>query len=168
MAATPAPLCSLATCKMHYSLWICVCVLINGVVEISSWLDQALSSTCQYVPDECTVQNLSKLCITHCTGINADLVVSLQSRMLRFSLALLCLSLLAVAEDEKAPSSITLDDKTFKEKVEKTTFLCIRCYDDNYPSLTLTSRWKLAQRLWCSMLLGMSIILSKRVMSNGS
>ena len=37
--------------------------------------------------------------------------------MLRFSLALLCLSLLAVAEDEKAPSSITLDDKTFKEKV---------------------------------------------------
>merc|ERR1719145_220866 len=38
--------------------------------------------------------------------------------MLRFSLALLCLSLLAVAEDEKAPSSITLDDKTFKEKVE--------------------------------------------------
>jgi len=37
---------------------------------------------------------------------------------LRFSLALLCLSLLAVAEDEKAPSSITLDDKTFKEKVE--------------------------------------------------
>ena len=37
--------------------------------------------------------------------------------MLRFSLALLCLSLLAVAEDEKAPSSLTLDDKTFKEKV---------------------------------------------------
>ena len=36
---------------------------------------------------------------------------------MRFSLALLCLSLLAVAEDEKAPSSITLDDKTFKEKV---------------------------------------------------
>ena len=85
--------------------------------------------------------------IVYYTGMKADLVVSLQSRMLRFSLALLCLSLLAVAEDEKAPSSITLDDKTFKEKVEKTTFLCIRCYDDNYPSLTLTSRWKLAQRL---------------------
>ena len=37
--------------------------------------------------------------------------------MLRFSLALLCLSLLALAEDEKAPSSVVLDEKNFKEKV---------------------------------------------------
>ena len=40
-----------------------------------------------------------------------------QSKMLRFSLALLCLSLLALAEDEKAPSSVVLDEKNFKEKV---------------------------------------------------
>ena len=57
-----------------------------------------------------------------------ELIITFQSRMLRFSLALLCLSLLAVAEDEKAPSSITLDDKTFKEKVSLNYFKhgCIR------------------------------------------
>ena len=37
--------------------------------------------------------------------------------MLRFSLVLLCLVAFAVAEDEKPPASIALDDKTFKEKV---------------------------------------------------
>ena len=36
---------------------------------------------------------------------------------MRFSLVLLCLVALAVAEDEKPPASIALDDKTFKEKV---------------------------------------------------
>ena len=46
-----------------------------------------------------------------------DLLIDFQSTMLRFSLALLCLVALAVAEDEKPPASIALDDKTFKEKV---------------------------------------------------
>ena len=44
-------------------------------------------------------------------------LIDFQSTMLRFSLVLLCLLALAVAEDEKPPASIALDDKTFKEKV---------------------------------------------------
>ena len=44
-------------------------------------------------------------------------LIDFQSTMLRFSLVLLCLVAFAVAEDEKPPASIALDDKTFKEKV---------------------------------------------------